>query len=113
MIPTNVPTVVEKRAVLSADLVCKCMKRVAPQVGFEPTTLRLTAERIHTARLSARRVQPAAGELLLVLTSPMPSSATRLEPEIHPTPSRVPRRETHEDGVNKPVRRRKSNDVRY
>src|ERR1039457_7206029 len=31
-------------AVLARSKACKCLKRLAPQVGLEPTTLRLTAE---------------------------------------------------------------------
>jgi hypothetical protein len=42
-IPTKVPTVLQKGTLSGSDLACKCLKNMAPQVGFEPTTLRLTA----------------------------------------------------------------------
>jgi hypothetical protein len=44
MIPTKVPTVWAVGTLIAVDFACKCLKSLAPQVGFEPTTLRLTAE---------------------------------------------------------------------
>jgi hypothetical protein len=45
-IPTKVPTVLQKRGLPEWIIVCKSMKNLAPQVGFESTTLRLTAKHI-------------------------------------------------------------------
>ncbi len=44
MIPTKVPTLRLLGWILGGLVGCKSMKLLAPQVGFEPTTLRLTAE---------------------------------------------------------------------
>jgi hypothetical protein len=56
-IPTKVPTRLPARSVLPQTVACKCLKGLAPQVGLEPTTLRLTAEcsTIELLRSNARR----------------------------------------------------------
>jgi hypothetical protein len=38
--------VLQKRGLPEWIIACKSMKNLAPQVGFEPTTLRLAAERL-------------------------------------------------------------------
>src|SRR5271170_5659957 len=43
-IPTKVPTLRPRAALSEKPAACKCLKTLAPQVGLEPTTLRLTAE---------------------------------------------------------------------
>ncbi len=43
-IPTKVPTLSFSVGPFRRIYLCKCLKGLAPQVGLEPTTLRLTAE---------------------------------------------------------------------
>src|SRR6185312_14115156 len=43
------PTVLQKRGYCKCSEGCMSMKSLAPQVGFEPTTLRLTAEPVPAA----------------------------------------------------------------
>jgi hypothetical protein len=50
---------VSKRFQVGGDWFCKCLKRLAPQVGLEPTTLRLTAGCSAIELLRSRR-KPAA-----------------------------------------------------
>jgi hypothetical protein len=60
-IPTKVPTVGQKRGVSGWGSACKCMKNLAPQVGFEPTTLRLTEQKqTYHQRLTRNGRQPDA-----------------------------------------------------